>query len=442
MKDSFASVSAARWLTALAMMSGAAPALACPPGEDDSEGVELLRVAPGFQHQGQTLEVRGVPILHDLPLVTLGTHLDRGWGDEVQTNITMSHAVDGKTYEVQIKDGKTTAKIDGKELPDSQIRVSDDQVELLDADGNVVHTFPKGMKTTMRWKARINNDDVVSVPGFPATGRLRLATTQPAEIKAPPVMMGITMSEAADQNGLGVVVDKVMEGLPASKAGLRMGDKILEVNGTEVEDVLAFREFLSERKAGEEITLKVLREGSPRDVKITLEAFNEETLKPLIIELEGNAPKAITVTGTRENSAKKHIEAAMERLKAAQMSDEARKAAMETLTKALADMDAARAAPKAWNDDAITYIERGQKGGIYVTPRAGINNAPRTEELDAKIELLNTRLEKALAMIENQQGKATPENLDKVKAQLLKLQKENEELRKKVEELQTKRGGN
>ena len=31
---------------------------------------------------------------------------------------------------------------------------------------------------------------------------------------------------------------------------------------------------------------------------------------------------------------------------------------------------------------------------------------------------------------------------DKVKAQLLKLQQENEALRKKVEELQTKRGGN
>jgi len=441
MKDSFASVSAARWLTALAMMSGAAPALACPPGEDDSsEGVRILRDVPFVHVQPQTLKVHGVPILKDLPLVTLGSHFEVALDDDATTTFMMTHAENGRTFEVKSEGGKMTAKIDGKEIPQSQIRAEGDQIELLDAEGNIVHSFPRATKPAMRWKARINDGGAMTIPAFPS-GRLRLEASQPAEIKMPPVMMGITMSEAADQNGLGVVVDKVMEGLPASKAGLRMGDKILEVNGTEVEDVLSFREFLSERKAGEEITLKILRDTTPRDVKVTLEAFNEETLKPLLKDLAPAAPRAITVTGSREDSAKRAIEAAIERLNSTKMSDEARQAAMETLKKALADIDAAMIAPRAWNDDAIRlYTERGQQGGVFVAPRAA--NPARAQELDAKIEELNKRLEKALASLENHQGKASPENLDKVKAQLLKLQQENEALRKKVEELQTKRGGN
>lgn len=144
----------------------------------------MARVVPGTQLQGQ--QVRGLPFLKDLPLIAIGNHGESLWGDDLQTNITMSHAVDGKTFEVQIKDGKTTAKIDGKELPDSQIRISDDQVELLDAEGNVVHTFPKGMKTTMRWKARINNSGAIAIPAFPS-GRLRLeASRSPPRSGCPP----------------------------------------------------------------------------------------------------------------------------------------------------------------------------------------------------------------------------------------------------------------
>lgn len=438
MKDSFASVSAARWLTALAMMSGAAPTLACPPDEDDtSEGVRILRDVPIVRFHAQ-----GVPILKDLPLVTLGTNLEGNWGDDVQTNITMSHAVDGKTYEVQIKDGKTTAKIDGKELPDSQIRISNDQVELLDAEGNVVHTFPKGMKTTMQWKARINDGGALTIPAFP-TGRLRLEASQPAEIKVPPVMMGITMSEAADQNGLGVVVDKVMEGLPASKAGLRMGDKILEVNGTEVEDVLSFREFLSQRKAGEEITLKVMRDSTPRDVKVTLEAFSEDALKPLMKELQANAPKVPTLGTTRSQSVRRAIEDAMKRLDSTKMDETARKTAKESLQNALADFEADFGRQQDWIAEQDRYFERGQQGGVFIAPRAPANPA-RTDELGQKIEQLDERLTLAIKTLELQmaKGTATPESLDKAKAQLLKLQQENEALRKKVEELQTKRGGN
>lgn len=438
MKDSFASVSAARWLTALAMMSGAAPALACPPGEDDnSEGVELLHVTPRV-----TVQAHGVPILRDLPLVAMGSQSRVRLIAEPSTNFQSTHTIDDKTYEVKVQDGKITAKIDGKAVPESQIRTTDDQIELLDADGNVVHSFSKDIKTTVRLRARqAPAADHALFPG----GRLRIEATQPAEIKMPPVMMGITMSEAADQNGLGVVVDKVMDGLPASKAGLRMGDKVLEVNGTEVEDVLTFREFLSERKAGEEITLKVLRDGTARDVKVTLDAYNEETLKPLIKELEASAPKGLNLTPTRNDSAKDAIKAAIKRLEATDMSDDSRKAAMETLTKALSELDAAKAQQGQWRNNEERRVYGMDKDGSFVitAPRANAA-AARADELAAKIDLLSARLDTALAMIKEQQAKspASPESLDLAKAKLVELQRENEALRKKVEELQTKRGGN
>lgn len=260
-------------------------------------------------------------------------------------------------------------------------------------------------------------------------------------------MMGITMSEAADQSGLGVVVDKVMDGLPASKAGLHMGDKILEVNGTEVEDVLSFREFLSERKAGEEITLKVLRDTTPRDVKVTLEAFSEEALKPLMKDLEANAPRRSprpphATMRRRSPSRKPWSHSKLPRCPT-------RPAAVpwkrcERLSRILAPAEKRHEGAWVTAPNRRLYREgpagqlRGHAGSRpYRAARCRPRRRTRREDRTP-----DPGLEKALAMIENQQGNASPETVDKVKAQLLKLQQENGAFHKKVEELQTKRGGN
>lgn len=69
----------------------------------------------------------------------------------------------------------------------------------------------------------------------------------------------------------GVVVASVEDGYPASVAGLKKGDVILEVNGTKVKNSAHFRYMLYKYEVGDTITLRYYRDGKEKeaDVKLT-----------------------------------------------------------------------------------------------------------------------------------------------------------------------------
>ena len=70
--------------------------------------------------------------------------------------------------------------------------------------------------------------------------------------------------------GHGVLITSVNENSPASKAGLRAGDVITEVNGTSIEDSGDFIRELNRKDDGE-VTLTVVRDKSQRTIKVTPE---------------------------------------------------------------------------------------------------------------------------------------------------------------------------
>lgn len=70
--------------------------------------------------------------------------------------------------------------------------------------------------------------------------------------------------------GKGLLVTSVGENSPASKAGLRAGDVITEVNGAAVEDTGDFLRELNRQDEGE-VTLTVVRDKSRRTIKVTPE---------------------------------------------------------------------------------------------------------------------------------------------------------------------------
>jgi serine protease Do len=70
--------------------------------------------------------------------------------------------------------------------------------------------------------------------------------------------------------GKGVLVTSVNENSPASKAGLKAGDVITEVNGESVEDSGDFIRELNRKDEGE-VTLTVVRDKSQRTIKVTPE---------------------------------------------------------------------------------------------------------------------------------------------------------------------------
>lgn len=68
----------------------------------------------------------------------------------------------------------------------------------------------------------------------------------------------------------GALVWKVIEDSPASEAGLKAGDVIVEVEGKPVQDSQDLREILSDHDAGDTVALTFLRRGQSQTVRVTL----------------------------------------------------------------------------------------------------------------------------------------------------------------------------
>jgi len=89
-------------------------------------------------------------------------------------------------------------------------------------------------------------------------------------------------------NTHGVAVANVVGDGPAAKAGLKVGDVITAVNGTNVEDVNSFRLQIAGFAPGTTVHLKVERNGQTMDLPVTLGEFNLEAENKS--EKEGNLP--------------------------------------------------------------------------------------------------------------------------------------------------------
>jgi len=95
--------------------------------------------------------------------------------------------------------------------------------------------------------------------------------------------LGVQLIEATPElkehlgssDGTGVLVSKVMRGLPAEHAGVQVGDLIVRVAGDPVEDVSDLRRALSDR-AGETFAIEVVRNGKSLDLDVTLPETDED----------------------------------------------------------------------------------------------------------------------------------------------------------------------
>ena len=72
-------------------------------------------------------------------------------------------------------------------------------------------------------------------------------------------------------SGEGVLLSGVSDGGPASKAGLKEGDRIVEIAGKPVRDINAYMGLLATQKRGNPIDIAIVREGKKLTIKITPE---------------------------------------------------------------------------------------------------------------------------------------------------------------------------
>jgi len=76
----------------------------------------------------------------------------------------------------------------------------------------------------------------------------------------------------------GAIIADVTEGSPADKAGLKPDDVVIGVDGREVRDRSDLTSYIASRPPDSTVHLKVLRNGSEKDVAVTLGTFPEEGL--------------------------------------------------------------------------------------------------------------------------------------------------------------------
>jgi S1-C subfamily serine protease len=140
---------------------------------------------------------------------------------------------------------------------------------------------------------------VVAAGAREATAQVRIQTAPGAYayVTGDPdrPMIGVSTRTSGKRDTLGLLIESVTRGSPAEKAGIEEGDRFVSVNGVNLklspldageEDMegVANRRLIRELtklKAGDEVDLRVYRDGTLRNVKVktvAAEELNKETL--------------------------------------------------------------------------------------------------------------------------------------------------------------------
>ncbi|MDD3804186.1 MAG: Do family serine endopeptidase [bacterium] len=80
-----------------------------------------------------------------------------------------------------------------------------------------------------------------------------------------------------DKTETGILVAQVEPETPASKAGLREGDVILEFNGKKMENVNKFRIAVAETPVGKKVNIVILRDGAKKTIVAEIGKLQDET---------------------------------------------------------------------------------------------------------------------------------------------------------------------
>ena len=174
-----------------------------------------------------------------------------------RTTVSMRQIDGDDTYEIRIDGDEITAKRNGKPVPADRIVREKGEVRILDENGEVLNRFQVGNGTVTTTPKAARNRKQPAPPAAPAPP----AVVQ--EMQPPKVMLGITMSEPSEDlrkgfdldDGKAILIDRVVPGLAADKAGIKEGDIIIEIEGQKPATQEQLREVLRAKEPGETIEL-------------------------------------------------------------------------------------------------------------------------------------------------------------------------------------------
>lgn len=90
---------------------------------------------------------------------------------------------------------------------------------------------------------------------------------------------------------VGIYIQEITPNTAADKAGLKVQDVIVEIEGKEVKTVDELNEVKNTHSVGDEITLKIYRNKEYMDVKLTLSETSPESTKETLQDYYDNYDK-------------------------------------------------------------------------------------------------------------------------------------------------------
>ena len=117
----------------------------------------------------------------------------------------------------------------------------------------------------------MNGDFAFSGPSKPVGDFLWITKPNPPEPKRPRIGVFLKPEEGTK----GLRIEQVISGSPAEKAGLQAGDQLLSAEGKEITKIKDIHDALAEKGWGKDVTFMILREGSTKEITVTLPQESE-----------------------------------------------------------------------------------------------------------------------------------------------------------------------
>jgi len=346
---------------------------------------------------------------------TAGPHDEHKHGQDKVSNAQNIYELvsqDGTNkYEIEINGEDVTARVNGLRVTGDRIKQVDGMVMILDDSGDVVKEFsiaPSQSGGIFRGKVRGN----VRTGDNQSDFRFFRGNDGPSDVVAtvghPPVMLGVLLDSPGEalraQLGVSehaILLEKVMDDLPAEKAGLRQWDIVVAIDGKEIDNSRALLEILMDSEDGDEIELTIIRSGKKIERTLELESYDAGRLghvtANVTIEADGDQnefPFGLQLRNRGQESANLAIAEAMKKLGALGANSEDAKREIERLTRELSQNSS------QWSRQGNLLTRKGRmfldnKGRLLE-----LDDADR-DELEGRFEELEEQFDERLEELED-----------------------------------------
>lgn len=219
------------------------------------------------------------------------------------TTVTSQHiSTPERTIKLEIRNGVATMTLNGDEVRVPPLDGDWTTYDIIDESGEVVCTLNRAHPGD--YNISVTVADMPDLPVPPGTLDFpRLRTVFPGELaqaqlpglavapEQPKVMLGVRLDVSLDDDDLANFgidpkrasrINFLIEGAPAMKAGLKVGDILVGIGDRESGNIDAIRAVLEAREPGDTVKVVLLRDGEKITKKVRLTAFQNEPILGII----------------------------------------------------------------------------------------------------------------------------------------------------------------